>query len=104
MVRDLSKYDSDTVVFQPRNMSVEDLQQGWHWAQHQFYSLPSIYQRISGRGSSARMQYATNFQYHWFTRARFPRGYNPATRGRRAPEPEPPPPPPDRTRLPVMPS
>jgi len=78
LTRDLSKYDSDNVVFEPRQMSPEELLAGWHWAQHEFYSIPSILRRTLSRGSSWQMQLATSIQYHWFTKVRFPRGANPA--------------------------
>jgi len=78
LTRDLSRYDSDHVVFAPALMTPDELQEGWHWAQHEFYSVPSILRRTLGRGSSWRMQLATSIQYHWFTKLRFPRGRNPA--------------------------
>jgi radical SAM superfamily enzyme YgiQ (UPF0313 family) len=71
---DLSKYDSDSVVFRPKNMTSEELLDGWRWAQHQFYSIPGILRRLWGRGYSARMQLVTNFQYRWFTKIRFSKG------------------------------
>ena len=73
---DLSKYDSDHVVFRPRRMSPDELLQGWQWAQHQFYSVRSIFRRTSGTHSSF-IKLPTNLQYVWFTRVRFPRGRNP---------------------------
>jgi radical SAM superfamily enzyme YgiQ (UPF0313 family) len=97
---DLSKYDSDNVVFRPLQMSPEELQEGWHWAQHQFYAVKNILRRTWGTGASFRINLATSIQYNWFTKLRFPKGYNPATR------PSPPAPPPslvnktaDRVRL-----
>jgi radical SAM superfamily enzyme YgiQ (UPF0313 family) len=86
---DLSKYDSDHVVFRPLQMSPEELQEGWHWAQHEFYAVRNILQRTWGTGASFRINVATSVQYNWFTKLRFPRGYNPAER----PSAPPPPPP-----------
>jgi hypothetical protein len=36
------------VVFKPSRMTTEQLQDGFHWANHQFYSHPSIWKRLSG--------------------------------------------------------
>jgi hypothetical protein len=65
-------------------MTPEELQEGWHWAQHQFYSYGNILKRTWGTGASFRINLATSIQYNWFTKLRFPRGYNPA---RNAPPP-----------------
>jgi hypothetical protein len=46
--RDWSKYDGKHVVFQPSRMTPEQLQEGFYWANHQFYSIPSIWRRLSG--------------------------------------------------------
>lgn len=41
-----SHYDGRNVVFKPKNLSPEALQDGFHWAYHKFYSIPSILNRI----------------------------------------------------------
>jgi hypothetical protein len=46
--RDWAKYDGKHVVFQPSRMTVEQLLDGFHWANHEFYSIPSIWKRLSG--------------------------------------------------------
>jgi radical SAM superfamily enzyme YgiQ (UPF0313 family) len=46
--RDWAKYDGKHVVFRPSRMTPEQLQEGFYWANHQFYSLPSIWKRLSG--------------------------------------------------------
>jgi hypothetical protein len=46
--RDWSKYDGKHVVFHPSRMTPEQLQEGFYWANHQFYSLPSIWRRLAG--------------------------------------------------------
>jgi radical SAM superfamily enzyme YgiQ (UPF0313 family) len=97
---DLSKYDSDNVVFRPALMTPEELQEGWHWAQHQFYSVPNIFRRTWGTGASWRINVATSIQYNWFTKARFPRGYNPARSPRG--DADPPAAPGSRVRLPIV--
>ncbi|MBI5096692.1 MAG: DUF4070 domain-containing protein, partial [Nitrospirae bacterium] len=44
--RDWSHYDGRHVVFKPRLMSPETLQEGFFWAYHRFYSVPSILKRV----------------------------------------------------------
>ncbi|MGQ0811037.1 MAG: cobalamin-dependent protein [Nitrospiraceae bacterium] len=46
--RDWAKYDGKHVVFYPSRMTPEQLQEGFYWANHQFYSLPSIWRRLVG--------------------------------------------------------
>lgn len=44
--RDWSHYDGRHVVFKPRLISPETLQEGFFWAYHKFYSVPSILKRV----------------------------------------------------------
>ncbi len=44
--RDWSKYDFSTVVFEPKQMTGEELQEGVRWAMREFYSLSSIAKRL----------------------------------------------------------
>ncbi len=44
--RDWSKYDLSTVVFEPKQMTREELQEGVRWATQEFYSLFSITKRL----------------------------------------------------------
>lgn len=43
---DWDKYFSTDVVFTPKNMTKEQLEEGFWWAQQQFYSIPSILKRL----------------------------------------------------------
>jgi radical SAM superfamily enzyme YgiQ (UPF0313 family)/anti-anti-sigma regulatory factor len=45
--RNWAHYDGKHVTFRPTRMSPEQLQEGFYWAQHTFYSLPNIWRRIS---------------------------------------------------------
>ncbi|WP_447980269.1 B12-binding domain-containing radical SAM protein [Candidatus Nitrospira bockiana] len=45
--RDWAHYDGKHVVFYPSRMTPEQLQDGFFWANHQFYSLPSIWRRLT---------------------------------------------------------
>ena len=43
---DWAKYDGKHVVYKPKRMSPEQLQEGFFWANHQFYSWPCIMHRV----------------------------------------------------------
>lgn len=43
---DWDLYDMDHVVFRPKKMTVEQLQEGHEWANRQFYSYPSMLKRF----------------------------------------------------------
>ena len=43
---DWSKYNSEHVVFVPKKMSSEELQEGHDWANKKFYSIPSVIKRL----------------------------------------------------------
>lgn len=45
--RNWAHYDGKYVTFYPTRMTPEQLQEGYYWAQHTFYSLPNIWRRIS---------------------------------------------------------
>ncbi len=64
--RDWSLYTMGHVVYQPRNMTVAQLQAGKEWAYGRFYSLPSIARRMAvrrpGRGRWA-LRAAVNLSY-----------------------------------------
>jgi len=44
--QDWSKYDGKHVVYKPKRMTPEQLQEGFFWANHQFYSWPCILNRV----------------------------------------------------------
>jgi hypothetical protein len=46
--RDWAHYDGKHVVYRPSRMTPEQLQEGFFWANHEFYSLPCIWRRLSG--------------------------------------------------------
>ncbi len=45
--RNWAHYDGKYVTFYPTRMTSDQLQEGYYWAQHTFYSLPNIWRRIS---------------------------------------------------------
>jgi radical SAM superfamily enzyme YgiQ (UPF0313 family) len=46
LTEDWSKYDMATVVFRPKRMTIEELQEGFWKVNRSFYSVPSILKRI----------------------------------------------------------
>jgi len=52
LIDDWSYYGGQNVVFQPKNMTVEELQHGARWAWRQVYSFPSIVRRVAGSAAS----------------------------------------------------
>ena len=67
--RDWEKYDSLNVVFQPLQMSPEDLRQGMRRVWKEGFSLPSIYQRILRRPWIHPFFYlGLNWQFHRLTK------------------------------------
>jgi len=46
LTTDWSKYDMAHVVYKPRNMTSEELQEGYLWANRQFYSWGSMFKRL----------------------------------------------------------
>jgi len=43
---DWRNYDMEHINFQPRGMTIEQLQQGYEWLNRSFYSFSSMYKRI----------------------------------------------------------
>jgi radical SAM superfamily enzyme YgiQ (UPF0313 family) len=52
LTRDWTYYGGQNVVFQPKNMTVAELQEGTQWAWRQIYSFPSILRRVAGSAAS----------------------------------------------------
>jgi len=52
LIRDWTYYGGQNVVFQPKNMSVRELQRGAQWAWRQVYGFPSIARRVAGSAAS----------------------------------------------------
>jgi radical SAM superfamily enzyme YgiQ (UPF0313 family) len=66
-------YDTQHVVFQPRNMTPDQLSQGYLWAWKEAYRLPVIARRLLRSGaarSSIGLRYGipTNLTYRFFSR------------------------------------
>lgn len=72
--RDWSKYDGKHVVFQPSRMTPERLQEGFYWANHQFYSLPSIWRRLSGTSQRLVARWEMNREFRKLVKRSCPKG------------------------------
>ncbi|MCC6242111.1 MAG: B12-binding domain-containing radical SAM protein [Gemmatimonadaceae bacterium] len=63
---DWELYDAQHVVFQPKHMSVEELQQGIESAWKHAYSVPSILRRISHSPAPWPVRIGTNLGYRFY--------------------------------------
>src|SRR5690242_337367 len=72
--RDWAKYDGKHVVYQPSRMTPEQLQEGFHWANHQFYSLPNIWYRLSGTKQRLIARWEMNREFRKLVKRSCPKG------------------------------
>ena len=72
--RDWAKYDGKHVVFHPSRMTPEQLQEGFYWANHQFYSWPSIWERLSGTKQRLVARFEMNRQFRNMVKRACPKG------------------------------
>jgi radical SAM superfamily enzyme YgiQ (UPF0313 family) len=66
LTRNWEHYDGQHVVFQPRKMSVRDLEQGTEMAWKYAYSLRSIAARLAHSPAPWGVRLATNFGYRFY--------------------------------------
>ncbi len=72
--RNWAKYDGKHVVFNPSRMTAEQLQEGFHWANHQFYSLPNIMYRLSGTQQRLIARWEMNREFRKLVKRACPKG------------------------------
>ena len=72
--RDWAKYDGKHVVFQPSRMSPEQLQEGFFWINHQFYSLPCIWKRLSYTTQRLFARWEMNREFRKLIKRSCPKG------------------------------
>lgn len=72
--RDWAKYDGKHVVFQPSRMTPEQLQEGFYWANHQFYSLPNIWYRLAGTQQRLIARWEMNREFRKLVKRACPKG------------------------------
>jgi radical SAM superfamily enzyme YgiQ (UPF0313 family) len=66
LTKDWELYDGQHVVFQPRHMSVKELQAGIETAWKHAYSWPSIFRRIRRSPAPWPVRLGTNFGYRFY--------------------------------------
>jgi anti-anti-sigma regulatory factor len=72
--RNWAHYDGKHVTFRPTRMTPEQLQEGFHWAQHQFYSLPNIWKRISNTSQRIIPRFQMNWEFRRVINRACPKG------------------------------
>ncbi len=72
--RDWSHYDGKHVVFYPKRMKPEVLQEGFSWANRQFFSYPSIIRRMAHTSQRLIPRYLMNRQFRKLVYRTTPRG------------------------------
>ncbi len=72
--RDWAKYDGKHVVFHPSRMTPEQLQEGFHWINHQFYSLPCIWTRLSATSHRLVARWEMNREFRKLIKRACPKG------------------------------
>ena len=66
LTRDWELYDGQHVVFQPKHMSVRELQEGIEAAWKHAYSVPSIFRRLWHSPAPMSVRVATNLGYRFY--------------------------------------
>jgi len=72
--RDWAKYDGKHVVFRPSRMTPEQLQEGFYWANHRFYSLPSIWARLAATKQRFYPRWIMNNEFRKLVKRTCPQG------------------------------
>ncbi len=71
---DWSKYDGKHVVFRPKRMTPDVLQEGFFWANQKFFSLPSILTRVSSTRQRILSRWIMNWRFRNLIRRTCPQG------------------------------
>jgi len=72
---DWSKYDGKHVVYYPKRMTPEVLQEGFFWANRQFFSIPSIVTRMSSTSQRFAARWVMNWRFRELIRRTCPAGH-----------------------------
>ena len=68
LTKNWTLYDCQHVVFQPTNMTPDELRKGQLWAWEQTYSTKSIIHRSFGAGGSPLLSLVTNLGYRYYAK------------------------------------
>ncbi len=66
---DLSKYNTSHVVYQPKEMTADELYEGYLWIYRKFYSFYNIWRRMPEHGAQRKSYLLFNLFYRKFGRA-----------------------------------
>jgi anti-anti-sigma regulatory factor len=72
--RNWANYDGKHVTFYPTRMTPEQLQEGFYWAQHAFYSLPNIARRLAHTGQRLVARFQMNREFRRVIERACPQG------------------------------
>jgi radical SAM superfamily enzyme YgiQ (UPF0313 family) len=72
--RNWTHYDGKHVTFYPKRMTPEQLQEGFYWANHTFYSLPNIWRRVSNTGQRFIPRLQMNWEFRRVIKRACPKG------------------------------
>lgn len=72
--RDWAKYDGKHVVFRPKRMTPEQLQEGFFWVNHEFYSLRSIWHRLRHTSQRLVPRIEMNYEFRKLVKRSCPQG------------------------------
>src|SRR5256884_400358 len=72
--RNWAHYDGKYVTFHPKRMTPEQLQEGFYWANHTFYSLPNIWRRVSNTSQRIIPRFVMNREFRRVIKRACPQG------------------------------
>ncbi|MFQ5991717.1 MAG: B12-binding domain-containing radical SAM protein [Nitrospiraceae bacterium] len=72
--RNWAKYDGKHVVYYPSRMTPEQLEAGFHWINHEFYSLTSIGKRLLGTQQRFLPRLQMNWEFRKLIKRACPKG------------------------------
>lgn len=72
--RNWEHYDGKHVTFYPTRMTPEQLENGFYWANHTFYSIPNIYRRLSHTSQRLAARFVMNWEFRRVIRRACPQG------------------------------
>ncbi|MDD9859638.1 MAG: radical SAM protein [Nitrospira sp.] len=71
---DWAKYDGKHVVFRPKRMTPDQLQEGFFWANHHFYAWSSIWERLRHTSQRLVPRLEMNYEFRKHIKRTCPRG------------------------------
>jgi len=72
--RNWAHYDGKHVTFHPTRMTPEQLENGFNWANHTFYSIPNIYRRLSHTTQRLAPRFIMNWEFRRVIHRACPKG------------------------------